>query len=362
MPLSLKDQYASTPLAGSNASYVEALYEQYLSDPQSVPPDWRRFFNENGRTSGSERDVPHGPVRAAVLARASAPRIAAPSSAPPGADSAKQGAVSRMIQLYVNRGHLIADLDPLGLIERPVPRVLELGYFGLSDGDLDTDFFTGSRTDAIPKRLKLRDILAQLKQIYCGTIGAEFAHISDSDERLWLQDRFQMMRLHERFSAEEQKVILAQLTAAEGLERYLHTKYVGQRRFSLEGGDSLIPLLDDLVQQTGKGGVEEVIIGMAHRGRLNVLVNLLGKSPGVLFSEFEGRYEHGPQSGSGDVKYHKGFSSDLKTPGGNVHVALAFNPSHLEVVDPVVEGSVRARQERRGDDIGARVLPVLLHG
>ena len=243
-----------------------------------------------------------------------------------------------------------------------MPRVLELEYFGLSDADLDSEFFTGNRTGAIPRFMKLRDILAQLRHIYCDTIGAEFAHVSDSEERLWLQDRFQDGRVLNRFTAEEKRNILWQLTAAEGLERYLHTKYVGQKRFSLEGGDSLIPLLDDLIQQGGLAGVEESVLGMAHRGRLNVLVNLLGKSPAILFSEFEGQHESDPTRGSGDVKYHKGFSADLKTPRGNVHVALAFNPSHLEVVDPVVEGSVRARQERRGDHDGDKVLPVLMHG
>src|SRR5882672_8734336 len=281
MPDSLKEQYATTPLAGGNASYVEALYEQFLTNPESVPADWRRFFSDNVRSGGNGHDVAHGPIRAAVLERARGRRAAQSSAVAGGSDSAKQGAVSRMIQLYVNRGHLIADLDPLGLTQRPVPRVLELGYFGLSAADLDTQFFTGSRTDAIARQATLRQILDQLKLIYCGTTGAEFAHISDSDERLWLQDRFQMMQLHERFGPAEQRAILWQVTAAEGLERYLHTKYVGQKRFSLEGGDSLIPLLDDLIQQTGARGVEEVIIGMAHRGRLNVLVNLLGKSPGV---------------------------------------------------------------------------------
>src|SRR6202030_4869472 len=201
-----------------------------------------------------------------------------------------------------------------------------------------------------------------LKFIYTDTIGAEFAHVSDTDERLWLQDSFQVARMQRRFSADEKKNILWQLTAAEGLERYLHTKYVGQKRFSLEGADAFIPLLDDLIQNCGVAGIEEVVIGMAHRGRLNVLVNLLGKSPAALFSEFEGAYDPGRLKGSGDVKYHKGFSADLRTPNGNVHTALAFNPSHLEVVDPVVEGSVRARQERRGDVRGERVLPLLVHG
>jgi 2-oxoglutarate dehydrogenase E1 component len=270
--------------------------------------------------------------------------------------------VSRLIQVYANRGHLIANLDPLGLQERAWPYVLNLDHFGLSDADLDTEFFTNSRNDAIPKRSKLKEILSTLKFIYCDTIGAEFAHVSDSDERLWLQDNFQSARMRRRFTIEEKKNILWQLTAAEGLERYLHTKYVGQKRFSLEGGDSLIALLDDLVQQGGKAGIEETIIGMAHRGRLNVLVNLLGKSPKDLFNEFEGHYDLANLRGSGDVKYHKGFSSDLKTVSGNVHVALAFNPSHLEIVNPVVEGSARARQERRGDATGDKVLPVQVHG
>ena len=347
-----------TPLFGGNAAFLESLYEQYLRDPEGVPPHWRTYFDGLAPRSADERA--HGPVQSAITARSQQPRMLA---APEGAASAKQAAVSRLIQIWANRGHLIAKLDPLGLMRRPRPRVLELDYFGLSEADLDSEFFTGSRTDAIPKRMRLRDILAQLEYMYAGTIGAEFAHVSNSEERLWLQDQYQTGRIRHRFTPEERRNILWQLTTAEGLERYLHTKYVGQKRFSLEGGDSLIPLLDDLVQQAGIAGVEELIIGMAHRGRLNVLVNILGKSPSVMYSEFEGSYDAAlVKGGSGDVKYHKGFSADLRTPGGNVHVALAFNPSHLEVVNPVVEGSVRARQERRGDERGDRVVPVLVHG
>ena len=244
----------------------------------------------------------------------------------------------------------------------PIPKVLGLDYLGLTDADLETEFLTGSRNEAIKPRLRLRDIVEQLKQIYCGRIGAEFAHVSDETERLWLQDRFQVGRTQQHFSPEAKKNILWGLTAAEGLERYLATKYPAQKRFSLEGGDSLIPLLEDLIQTSGAHGVEDIVIGMAHRGRLNVLVNVLGKVPEVLFSEFEGKYDLKKLKGSGDVKYHKGFSSDVYTPSGNVHLALAFNPSHLEVVNPVVEGSVRARQERRGDSTGDKVMPVLIHG
>ncbi len=360
MAPSLRELLASTPLSGGNAPYVEALYEQYLADPQSVDAKWREYFQK--LKDGSAGEQIHSAVRAAIVQRAGRPRLAAGAATLSNDAAAKQGAVSRLVQIYANRGHLIAKLDPLGMQQRPRPRVLELSYFGLSEADLDTEFLTGSRPIEVAPRLKLREIIAQLEHAYCGAIGAEFAHVSDTEERLWLQDQFLVGRLKGKFSSEEQKNILWQLSAAEGLERYLHTKYVGQKRFSLEGGDSLIPLLDDLIQQGGQKGIEEAVIGMAHRGRLNVLVNVLGKSPSVLFDEFEGKYDTSHLQGSGDVKYHKGFSADLRTPGGNVHVALAFNPSHLEVVNPVVEGSVRARQERRGDKLGERVLPILIHG
>ena len=361
MSQSLADQLATTALSGGNADFIEDLYEQFLRDPNGVDPPWAAYFR--GLKGTATGEVAHGPIREDLQARLqSSCGPAGVKNSDSGGASAKQGAVSRLIQVYANRGHLIANLDPLGMQKRTKPYVLELEYFGLSNADLGTEFFTGSRNGAIPERSRLKDILADLKFIYADTIGAEFAHVSDTDERLWLQDSFQVARMQRRLSVDEKKNILWQLTAAEGLERYLHTKYVGQKRFSLEGGDSLIPLLDDLVQQGGKAGVEETIIGMAHRGRLNVLVNLLGKSPKDLFSEFEGQYDLTKLRGSGDVKYHKGFSSDLKTSSGNVHVALAFNPSHLEVVNAVVEGSVRARQERRGDALGDKVLPVQIHG
>ena len=349
-----------TPLYGGNAAYLEeVLYSRYLNDPASVPAEWRAYFDGLAERGAPERA--RAPIESAIAARAQS-GVAAAAAPAQGGGNAQQAAVSRLIQIWTNRGHLIAKLDPLGLVAQPRPRVLDLDYFGLSEADLDQEFFTGSRNDAIPKRLKLREILAQLEAIYAGTIGAEFAHVSNSDERLWLQDRFQAARVLERLGSEERRNILWQLTCAEGLERYLHTKYVGQRRFSLEGGDALIPLLDDLIQRSGASNVEEVVIGMAHRGRLNVLVNLLGKAPLAIFSEFEGKYDLAHEQGSGDVKYHKGFSADLRTAAGNVHVALAFNPSHLEIADPVVEGSVRARQERRGDARGERVLALLIHG
>jgi 2-oxoglutarate dehydrogenase E1 component len=352
---------SSTPLAAGNAPYVEAMYEQYLADPNSVAPQWREYFASLGGPSG---EVAHGPVieQLAQRARLRKPGGSVVMAAPETGSAAKQGAVSRMIQIYANRGHLTARIDPLGLLERPVPSVMGLDYLGLAESDLDTEFLTGSRNGAIRPRLRLREIIEQLQHIYCGTIGAEFAHVSNETERLWLQDRFQVGRVQQHFSAEEKQDILWNLTMAEGLERYLATRYPAQKRFSLEGGDSLIPLLEDLIQASGLHGIEDIVIGMAHRGRLNVLVNVLGKSPAELFSEFEGNYDLKKLKGSGDVKYHKGFSCDVSTPGGNVHVALAFNPSHLEVVNPVVEGSVRARQERRGDATGDKVMAVLIHG
>ena len=360
----LADQLAATALYAGNAEFIEDLYERFLRDPAAVDPSWAAYFRSLPATDRDQTDrvqAAHRQIRERLSAML---RTGAAGAPRPGAEaaSAKQGAVSRLIQIYANRGHLIARLDPLGLQQRPKPYVLDLEYFGLGDADLDTEFFTGSRNEAIAGRAKLKDILATLKFVYTDTIGAEFAHVSDTEERLWLQDQFQSARIQQRFSAEQKRNILWQLTAAEGLERYLHTKYVGQKRFSLEGADSLIPLLDDLVQQGGRAGIEETIVGMAHRGRLNVLVNLLGKSPTDLFSEFEGHYDLDKLRGSGDVKYHKGFSADLKTSSGNVHVALAFNPSHLEIVNAVVEGSVRARQERRGDTKGDKVLAVQIHG
>jgi 2-oxoglutarate dehydrogenase E1 component len=352
-----------TPLFGGNAAFLDALYEQYLRDPASVEDKWRRYFDSLPGPKGAERS--QEPIQAALAERASLRPAGSGRQARQDADSgvnAKQAAVSRLIQIWTNRGHLVAKLDPLGLMQRPRPSVLDLEYFGLGPADLEAEFFTASRTQAVPQRMKLRDILRQLETIYAGPIGAEFAHMSESRERLWLQDRFQAGMLQQRFTADDKRNILWQLTAAEGLERYLHTRYVGQKRFSLEGGDTLLPLLDDLIQRCGGAGIEEVVIGMAHRGRLNVLVNLLGRSPATLFSEFEGAYDLSHLKGSGDVKYHKGFSADLRTGAGNVHTVLAFNPSHLEVVNPVVEGSVRARQERRNDAKGDCVLPLLIHG
>jgi 2-oxoglutarate dehydrogenase E1 component len=358
MSQSLKDYYQSSALFGANAPFVEDLYEAYQRDPASVPENWRRYFTGMGgqATVESRRTVasPAAPWRPARV-------VAGPARAS-DVIGEKQAAVARLIQVYSLRGYQMADLDPLGMAERRVPRVLRPEYTGLGEGDLDTEFFTTGLASTGGARMRLRDIMALMQRVYSGKVGADFAHLSRGRERDWLRERLEKGMLGEPFGAEERRHILGELTAAEGIERYLHTRYVGQKRFSLEGGDSLIPMLDDLIQQGGSRGVQEIVIGMAHRGRINVLVNVLGKAPQALFREFEGKHQPELVGGSGDVKYHMGFSSDIRTPGGNVHVVLAFNPSHLEIVNPVVEGSVRARQDRRGDSTGEEVLPVLIHG
>ena len=363
MSHSLKDQLASTPLFGGNASAVEMLYEQYLERPDLVTQEWRDYFAAMG---DPDAEIAHSVIREQLLQESQtgrkAGRILKTSSGKASTSGEKQAAVARLIQVYSLRGHQIADLDPLGLMERRMPGVLKLDYLGLTESDMDTEFFTGGLASTSNERMKLRDIIALLQTIYCGKIGAEFAHISRARERLWLRKQFEQGVVANVLSDEERLYILDKLTSAEGIERYLHTRYVGQKRFSLEGGESLIPLLDDIIQQGGVSGIREIVFGMAHRGRINVLVNILGKSPEELFEEFEGNYDLEDLKGSGDVKYHKGFSADMKTPGGNVHIVLAFNPSHLEIVNPVVEGSVRARQQRRGDDERQEVLPVLIHG
>ena len=361
MSKTLKERYASSPLFGSNAMAVEALYEQFLHKPDTVPAAWRDYFESLG---DPDTEVAHSPIRDDLLAAAkSGGRARTVRPGKGGVSSAeKQAAVSRLIQVYSLRGHQIADIDPLGLMDRPTPGVLKLEYLGLTEADMDSEFFTGGFAGTGQKRMRLRDILGLLKRIYCGKVTMEVAHVSRARERLWLRREFERAIAGDGLSGEERTDVLEKLTAAEGLERYLHRRYVGQKRFSLEGGESLIPMMDDLIQQGGKSDIREIVIGMAHRGRINVLVNILGKSPEELVEEFEGNYDLEELKGSGDVKYHKGYSADMKTDGGNVHIVLAFNPSHLEIVNPVVEGSVRARQERRGDTERSEVLPLLIHG
>jgi len=351
----LKQFAQSSQLAGGNASYIEDLYEQYLVSPDSVDPKWKTYFDGfKGREAG---DIPHSAVIAHI---ADAAKNAVKSGTADAAGDERERNVGRLITAYRSRGHLGARLDPLSLTAPTNPPDLGLPFHSLSESDLGSEFSTGGV--AGQPRMKLRDLLERLKKTYTGSIGAEFMHISEVEQRQWLYQRLEMAGGNYNLDADTQRRTLERLTAAEGLERYLHTKYVGQKRFSLEGGDSLIPMMDTIIRDAGKDGVKDVVIGMAHRGRLNVLVNTLGKSPRKLFDEFEGKFEHDDHASAGDVKYHMGFSADVSTAGGAVHLALAFNPSHLEIADPVVAGSVRSRQERRGDTARKQVMPILIHG
>jgi 2-oxoglutarate dehydrogenase E1 component len=361
----MMQQYRSNSyLFGGNAPYVEEMYEAYLDNPGSVPDNWRDYFDALQHVpavDGSDsRDVAHAPVIESFAQRAKANAFAHKASEADLAVARKQVHVQSLIAAYRSLGSRWADLDPLKRTERPKIPELETAFYDLTESDMDITFSATNTYFTKADSMTLREIVQALRETYCSTIGAEIMHITEPTEKRWWQERLESIRSKPSFSAEKKKAILERLTAAEGLERFLHTKYVGQKRFSLEGGESFIAAMDELVQKAGEKGVQEIVIGMAHRGRLNVLVNTLGKMPKDLFAEFD---HTAPEDlPAGDVKYHQGFSSDISTAGGPVHLSLAFNPSHLEIVNPVVEGSVRARQDRRGDTAGAQVLPVLVHG
>jgi len=354
---------ANSYLFGGNAPYVEELYEAYLDNPSSVPENWRAYFDQMQHVpavDGSNRpDVAHSSVVASFAERAKQGPIRTVVASADSELGRKRVAVTQITAAYRYLGSRWANLDPLQRQERPPLPELDPAFYGFSEADLDT-VFNISNTYFGQETAPLRDILNMLRDTYTRSIGAEFMYISDPTEKRWLQERLESIRSTPTFSADKKKHILERLTAAEGLERYLHTKYVGAKRFSLEGGESFIASMDEVIQRAGEKGIQEIVIGMAHRGRLNVLVNTLGKSPADLFEEFEGK--HADDLPAGDVKYHQGFSSDISTPGGPVHLSLAFNPSHLEIVNPVVEGSVKARMMRRGDKKGKEVLPILVHG
>jgi 2-oxoglutarate dehydrogenase E1 component len=361
----MMQQYRSNSyLFGGNAPYVEEMYEAYLDNPGSVPDNWRAYFDALQHvpaTDGSNaKDVAHAPVVESFAQRAKANAFSVKASATELAVARKQVHVQSLIAAYRSLGARWADLDPLKRQERPKIPELEPAFYDLSESDMDITFSATNTYFTTAEQQTLREILQALRETYCGSIGAEFMHITEPVEKRWWQQKLESIRSKPNFSADQKKHILDRLTASEGLERYLHTKYVGQKRFSLEGGESFIASMDEVVQRAGERGVQEIVIGMAHRGRLNVLVNTLGKMPKDLFAEFDHTAKE--DLPSGDVKYHQGFSSDVTTPGGPVHLSLAFNPSHLEIVNPVVEGSVKARLDRRGDKRGDSVLPVIVHG
>ncbi|MET1256167.1 2-oxoglutarate dehydrogenase E1 component [Aliikangiella maris] len=344
-------------LSGGSVSYVEELYEQYLESKESVSEEWRDYFDSlvNGSAT-TDQDISHQQIKQQFFELAQKKKVSGTVSLE---HETKQVGVLELIESYRVRGHQKASLDPLGLMERRQVADLKLSHHGLSDLDLSTQFQTQTLYFG-KETATLKEIIDGLNKTYCSSIGAEFMHIVSSREKKWFQQRLESVQSHPAYDKETKMGLFDRLMAAESLEKYLGAKYPGAKRFGLEGGESLIPIVDQLIQKAGMYESKEVVIGMAHRGRLNVLVNILGKKTGILMAEFEGTAEHG--LGSGDVKYHQGYSSNVMTPGGEVHLAMAFNPSHLEIVSPVVQGSVRARQNKRKDKTGDTVMPIIIHG
>ena len=358
----MKAWWDSSHMAGGNAAYVEEMYEAYLDDPKSVSEQWRNIFDQLPKVDGVELETNHTQVRdqfraLAALGPAARATVAAPAAS--GGGDEKQVKVLQLINAYRFRGHQHANLDPLGLWQQERVRDLELSHHTLAEKDFDTVYNVGSYAFG-GDSMSLGELYKSLNRTYCGSVGAEYMHITDTEQKRWIQKQFESVQAKPTISKDEKIGILKGLVAADGMEKYLGAKFPGAKRFSLEGGDSLVPMLKSLIGHAGTNGAKEVVIGMAHRGRLNVLVNVLGKNPSVLFDEFSGK--HDESLGAGDVKYHAGYSSDFATPGGNVHLALAFNPSHLEIVNPVVMGSVRARLDRRDCPDGSAVLPITIHG
>ena len=358
----MKESLGTSYLFGGNAPFIEDLYETYLENPEAVTPEWRRYFDQMQQQSGGSPDIAHAPVvesfiRLAKKRRNGNGHAHAPTDALATVER-KQVSVLQLINAYRFLGARHANVDPLKRFAKPIVPELDPAFYGLTEVDMNLMFNSGSLVS--PAQMPLREILRAVRETYCGSIGIEYMYITDNPVKRWIQQRFEGIRSQPSYDADFKRHILERLTAAETLEKYLHTRYVGQKRFSLEGSESVIALLDLALQRAGAKGIQETVIGMAHRGRLNVLVNTLGKMPKDLFSEFEGKQVE--QLPMGDVKYHQGFSSDIMTPGGPMHLTLAFNPSHLEIVNPVVEGSVRARQHRRKDRDGTQVLPIVLHG
>ena len=349
---SMQDLSKDSYLSGENDSYIEALYDTWLKSPEAVEPEWQQYFSQMAHSSP---DVSHADIRDYFAKLVKQPVRVAPTNG-----AIENQHVTNLIAAYRGKGHLQANIDPLGLYEGVSYPALELSYYGLTDADLDKTFDVSSFAGLNKSRATLREIHQALRKTYCSTIGIEYMHIMQLDEIEWIKQRMEQGWLHFSPSKEEKLHILDRLIVADGLEKYLGFKYVGQKRFSLEGGDALVPMLDTIINRGAEMGTKEIIIGMAHRGRLNVLVNVVGKEPKKVFEGFEGKGID--LQSSGDVKYHMGYSSDVKTPFGAMHLALAFNPSHLEIVSPVVQGSVRSRQRRRKDTAQKMVMPIQIHG
>ena len=347
-----KDSHTSA----GHSSYLEGLYESYLENPASVSLEWKDFFDQLPDNNGSNKDISHKNI---INAYKNHRRVLSNSSSE-NETNEKQVKVVQLIQAYRNRGHQAAKLDPLGMMERELVPDLTLEYHGLSKDDLKIIF----KTDTLEigkDKASLQEIIDALQSIYCGELGIEYNYIVNTEERKWFQGVLEPNLGQCEFEDNEKKHIFNRLNSAEGLAKFLAAKYPGMKRFGIDGCESLIPLVDALIQNCGMLGAKQICFGMAHRGRLNLLVNVLGKTPAELFSAFEEDLEL-TGANTGDVKYHLGFSSNLLTPNGEVHVSLFNNPSHLEIVDPVVLGSVRARQDRLYDENREQVIPILIHG
>ena len=342
-----------------SAPYIEALYESFIQDPNSVSQDWKIYFETLPKNPDDKKEVSHKDIikkfKNQRRKRSYSDKLVNNKSI-----DEKQIRVIQLIQSYRNRGHQRANLDPLGIRKTSICEDLDYEYHGLEKSDLDKKFNTDT-LNINQDEASLEEIINSLKKIYCGTLGIEYNYITNTKERLWFQDRLEPNLGKVYFKKEEKINLLKRLNATEGLAKFLSTRYPGMKRFGSEGAESLIPLVDSLIQNCSIFGAEQICLGMSHRGRLNLLVNVLGKSSKELFSEFEEDYELEGAS-TGDVKYHQGFSSNILTPNGEVHVSLNNNPSHLEIVNPVIEGSVRARQERLGDKEKNLVIPILIHG
>ena len=351
MSKSLEERFLDSFKNGGNSEYLEILYEDYLKNPNSLPSEWKKYFDsiQNGQI-----DVSHKSIEEQFKNKKFPTETKVEIS-----ENSKASDVQNLINAYRRRGHQVADIDPLGLrLKKEVPD-LELGFHNLSENDLESSFSISNFQNS--KELSLKDIISSLKQTYTASLGYEFMHIMDSRIRRWFLDKIEGKSTPYSFNSDEQEHILKRLVDSEGLEKFLASKYPGAKRFGLEGGESLVPLLDTLIEDFGSRGVKELVLGMSHRGRLNVLINVMGKKPSELFTEFAEEFEE-DSTKTGDVKYHLGFSSNILTSGGEVHLALGSNPSHLEIVNPVILGSVKARQDRRLDSSKDMVVPILMHG
>lgn len=334
----------SSALFGGNAAFLEQIYQTAAADGG----EWRKLFAAMPPEAGA---VDHHSIAAAIAERAMLPQL--PATSGDAESGERQRRADRMVVQYRAQGARYAAINPL--YDTSGGGELHPQQYGFSAAEMELPVQTDIEGMPTASVAQLAD---KLGKTYCGTVALEFMHINNNERRNWLRRKFEDAR--PVFAAAEKTRLLERVVAAETLERFLHAKYPGQKRFSLEGGDTLIPVLDALLRAAIDDGIAESVIGMAHRGRLNVLINTLGKQPGDLFLEFEGRQDL--TGASGDVKYHMGFSSTIQSGGNKMHLALAFNPSHLEIVNPVVEGSVRARQDRRGDTERRRVLPIIIHG